>query len=83
MALIQHVYQKKEERHCTYNRDIFAQLKKEFQDLEVKEITDDSPEGKKLVRQFNITVFPATIVDGKFYRSGGVDEEELRQMLGS
>lgn len=82
MALIQYVYQKKEKEHCTYNRDIFARLKKEFPDLEVKEIINDSPGGKKLVRQFNITVFPATIVDGKFYRSGGMDEEELRQMLG-
>lgn len=77
---IQHIY-REEDEFCGYNRGIFKKLKLQFPDLAVEEFLFDSPEGRELAKKFNITIFPATIIDGKFYTSGGVDEKELIKLL--
>lgn len=81
MRTIQHIYEKKEGRECTYNRDIFKKLHKEMPDLTIEEILADSKKGEEMIAQHKIHVLPATFVNGEYYISGRVDENELRKRL--
>lgn len=80
MNTIQHIY-KEEDHFCRYNREIFEKLKKEFTDLNFEEFEAVSERGKELARKYDIKIFPATIVNGKLFAVGRIDENKLRQLL--
>lgn len=80
MTSITQVY-KIEDHNRGYNRDIFEKPKKEFSDLKVQDIRADSEEGQSFIKQHNISVYPAVIVNEQYFTSGGVDEEKLRASL--
>lgn len=77
---IQHIY-KTEDQHCSYNRDIFTELKEDLPELEIEEIEADTPQGKQLQEQFGFASYPAVVVNGSLYAVGGVDKEEIKKYL--
>lgn len=80
MKFIQQVY-KSEDYNCGHNREIFDKLKFEFPDLRVEDVELTSQRGKKLTKLYKLSIFPSVIVNKKYFASGGVDEDKLRELL--
>ena len=65
---------------CEDALDALAELSKEFQ-LEVREVSLESPEGALLLERFRPPMPPAVIVDGKLFSSGRLPRKKLRRRL--
>ncbi|HLC50793.1 MAG TPA: hypothetical protein VJH90_00255 [archaeon] len=58
--------------------EIARKVANDFDDVEVKEIKAEEPEGKEIIEYLGIDSFPAILIDGEPHFMGVPREENLR-----
>ncbi len=61
--------------------EVAKKAAEDFDDVEVKEIKAETPEGKEIIEYLGIESFPAVLIDGEPHFMGVPREENLRSAI--
>lgn len=67
--------------HCAQAKAVLEKVKKDYPDLQVKEIDMTTPEGQEMVTKYQIMSSPGVVINGELFSTGGLDEKKLREKL--
>ncbi len=67
--------------HCAQAKEVLKKVKKDYPKLKVEEVDMATPEGQKLMAQYQIMTSPGVIINNELFSSGGLDEKKLRKKL--
>lgn len=68
---------------CEKVKKIMEEIKRDFPQLQIKEIDMTTEKGMQLVQKYQIMSSPGVIINGKLFSVGGADKSKLIKKLKS
>lgn len=68
--------------NCAEAKTVLEKVKKDFPELEIKELDISAPEAQTLVSRHQIMASPGIVINGELFSTGGLNEKKLREKLG-
>lgn len=62
---------------CAKAKKIFEELKPEFPQMQVEEVSATTPKGIELVQKYGIMASPGIVINNELFSTGGVDKTKL------
>lgn len=66
---------------CAKAKEIFEELKPEFPQMQIEEVSATTPKGIELVQKYGIMASPGIVINNELFSTGGIDKTKLVEKL--